>query len=111
MVVEITQRALGGDDFEITLTARPTRDVAALELVLDGRSLRVGAARAGQLHAMHVRVHSTGREVVGGASVAMNGYRRNAAASIEIGQPRAAAPLPSRIVTLPDGTRVDEVRP
>jgi hypothetical protein len=42
VTVSIDDRDLGGGDHEITLTATPTVDIAALTLTLDGRELPDG---------------------------------------------------------------------
>src|SRR5258705_437210 len=35
VAIQLAQKSLGGRDYQITLTARPTRDLDSLELVLD----------------------------------------------------------------------------
>ena len=113
VVVELSQRSLGGADYEITLTARPTRDVDALELSVDGRRKQVGRARAKSTYTMTVRVRQAGagRKVIGAAAVRVDGRRRSIANEITIGSEPAAARLPAKIIVMPDGTRVEEVRP
>ena len=113
VTITLTQRSLGGADYEVTLTARPTRDTDVLELSLDGRTRRIALARAHVAQTLTVRVQlrGSGRRVVGGAAVRIAGRRRNVADDIVIGVEPARAALPSKIFVMPDGTRVDEVRP
>jgi hypothetical protein len=113
VAIELAQRALGGNDYEITMTARPTANVDALELVIEGRTTRLGASRAGVARTATARVHlvGSGRSVVASAATIVRGQRRNAAASITIGSEPVQARLPSRFIVMPDGTVVDEVRP
>ena len=112
IVVELTQRSLGGADYEVTLTARPTRDVDSLALSIDGRSKLIGKARAKVAQTMTVRVHlvGTGRKVIGAAVVTVGGRQRSIADEVLIGKEPATARTPSKIIVMPDGTRVDEVR-
>ncbi len=111
--IELTQRSLGGADYEVTLTARPSRDVDSLELSLDGRRKVVGKVRAKVAQTLTARVHlvGTGRKVLGAAVVTFDGRRRSIADDVLIGKEPAAARTPSKIIVMPDGTRVDEVRP
>lgn len=112
--IELTQRLLGGSDYEVTLTARPTRDVDSLELSLDGRVERVVRARANVVHKLTVKVHLTadaGREIVGGATVRIGNQRRNIAETVTLGKVPARMLPRSQIIVMPDGTRVEEVRP
>ena len=113
VTIELTQRSLGGTDYEVTLTARPTRDVDSLELRVDGRIDRVVRAGANVVHTLTVRVHlvDASQDVVGGATVRIGNLRRNVAEIVTLGKPKARALPPSQIVTMPDGTRVEEVRP
>src|SRR5215831_227602 len=75
VTLQLAQRALGGGDYEVTLTARPTRNVDALDLVLDGRTQQLGAVRSGQARTLTTRVHlaGAGRIVTGAAAVRVNG--------------------------------------
>jgi hypothetical protein len=103
--VELEARPLGGDLNEVTLTATPTRAVGALALTLDGERLEVGATAAGEPRTMTRQLRG-GREVIGVAAT----ERRNRAEIVELGVvPRKPAP-PVRIVTMPDGTQIAEVR-
>jgi hypothetical protein len=108
--VEISAVDLGGGDHEITFRATPTRDVAALELVLDGKRSDAGATRAGQARTLTARVHvedGKGLDVVGSARV----DGRNKAALVHVGAADTAAPVETNVVTMPDGVQVEEVRP
>jgi hypothetical protein len=111
--VELTQRRLDGNAYEVTLTATALRDVAALELTLDGRTQQVGAVRAGEVRTStsRITIGAIGRTVAGGIAVGTGRHRRTRAATVTIGQVAQPKPLPTRIVTLPDGTAVEEVRP
>jgi hypothetical protein len=113
VTITLAQRWLGGADYEVTLTARPTRDTDVLELSLDGRTRRIERARAHVVQTLTVRVHvrGTGRRVVGGAAVRSAGRRRSVADDVLVGVEPPRAQLPSKILVMPDGTRVDEVRP
>lgn len=113
VAIELTQRSLGGTDYEVTLTARPTRDVDSLELRLDGRIDRVVRARANVVHKLTVRVHlvDASQDVVGGATVRIGNQRRNVAEIVTLGKPKPRVLPLAQIVTMPDGTRVEEVRP
>lgn len=111
VTLELTQRSLGGASYEVTLTARPTTDVTGLELVLDGKHTRIGSVARGVPHTTTMRVQGEGRTIIGSVAVDVRGHRRTAAADVVLGTRPVVAPPPSRIVVLPDGTRVDEVRP
>ena len=115
VTVSLTTHRLGGGDHEITLTARPTRDVPSLELMLDGQREQLGAVRAGEEHTLTVRVSLAdegGRDVVAGAATGTGNHRRSRAATTRIGAPAVVEPpLPVRIITLSDGTELAEVRP
>lgn len=111
--LRIDTQPAGGTRHDVTLTATPRTAVKSLELVLDGRVTRIGDAAAGQPRSVTTRVdlgQIRGRDVIGSASVDMGNHRRRNAASVRLGEP-APAELPYRIVRLPDGTEVAEVRP
>lgn len=112
--LRIETRPAGGTRYDVTLTATPSTAVKSLELVLDGRTTHVGNAAAGRAHTVTTRIdlgQVRGREIVGSASVDMGSHRRRAAAAAQIGEAAPAAELPYRIVRLPDGSEVAEVRP
>ena len=113
VAIELVQRSLGGAHYEVTLTARPSRDVDVLELRLDGKTRRIARARANVTQTLTVRVQlrGGGRRVVGGAAATIAGRRRSVAEDVVIGVEPARARVPSKIVVMPDGTHVDEVRP
>lgn len=110
--VKVEVRPVGGATYEVTLTARPLRDVTGLVLDLDGRKTTVGKVKAGEARTVTARVSLgalRGRDVAGGASVDVGHSRRRAAAAVRVGEPAAAAP-PIHLVRLPDGTTAAEVR-
>jgi hypothetical protein len=110
VTVSIDDRDLGGGDHEITLTATPTVDIAALTLTLDGRDVSLGATAQGQTRTIATRVHlapGDGRDVIGGVTAG----HRNRAAVVHIGAAVEQASRPATTYQLPDGTRVEEVRP
>jgi hypothetical protein len=114
VTVAISDRDLGGGDHELTLTATPTRAVTGFEMELDGQHVTVGATAAGEARTLTARVHlgaTEGRDIVGTAWIGDAGHRRNRAALAHIGAIKAEAPTRTRIVTMPDGTVVEEVRP
>lgn len=113
VAVELAQRWLGGADYEVTLTATPRRDADVLELSLDGKQRRIAHARANVAYTLTTRVQlrGTGRRIVGGAAVTSAGRRRSVAEDLIVGKPTARVPAPSKIVVMPDGARIDEVRP
>jgi hypothetical protein len=100
------------DRFELVLTATPRRDVERVELAIDGRPAVVASATAGAASEARATVeiaHGTGRDVIATAVVFVDGKRMGAAASVRVGEPAAARPTTT--FTLPDGTKVEEVRP
>jgi hypothetical protein len=105
-------RPLGGDLYEVTLRATPSRDVGALELTLDGERVDLGATAAGDTRTMtrQIRLDGPGREVIGAAATGVGGQRRNRAAIVELGVVPRKPARPVRIVTMPDGTQIAEVR-
>jgi len=110
VTVSIDDRDLGGGDHEVTLTATPTVDVAALTLTLDGRDVSLGASTRGQTRTISTRIHlapGDGRDVIGGVTAA----HRNRAAVVHVGAAVEQTSRPPTTYQLPDGTRVDEVRP
>jgi hypothetical protein len=114
VTVTVADRDLGGGDHELTLTATPTRDVASFEMELDGQHVTVGATAAGEARTLTARVHladGEGRDVVGTAWIGEGNHRRNRAALTHIGAVRVQAAKPTRIVTMPDGTVVEEAQP
>jgi hypothetical protein len=111
--VHIDARAVAGG-FDVTLVATPTRDVPSLELHVGTKRVTVGATRAGQVRTLsaHVTVAAgAGSDVVGSATVPVGRGIRNAVAFTRVG---AQAPLEPRrsetVRTLPDGTKILEVR-
>jgi hypothetical protein len=110
--VAIEARPLGGDVYEVTLTATPSRDVGALELVLDGERVEVGATAAGEPRRLTRRIEldAPGREVIGAAATGTGRHRRSRAAVAELGAVAAKPVRRTTIVTMPDGTRIEEVR-
>jgi hypothetical protein len=112
--VRMETRPSGGDSYEVTLVATPHVAVKSLELALDGRTTMVGPTAAGQRRTVTTRVslgQLRGREIVGSAAVDVGTHRRRAAATAQLGEATAAVAPPYRIVRLPDGTDVAEVRP
>ncbi len=98
--------------FELVLTATPRRDVERVELAIDGRPAVVASAvagAAGEARATVEIARGSGRDVIATALVIVDGKRMGAATSVRIGAP-AVAPATTTI-TLPDGTKVEEVRP
>jgi hypothetical protein len=111
--VRLETQPLGGTAYEVTLVVTSRRNVKGLVLVLDGRTVNVGALAAGKSRTMSTRITigaGAGKDIVGSASVDVGSHRRRAAASTHLGA-AAAAPLPVHIVRLPDGTEAAEVRP
>jgi hypothetical protein len=111
--VRLETQPLGGTAYEVTLVVTPRRNVKGLVLVLDGRSLDVGALAAGKSRTMSTRLTigaGVGKDIVGSASVDVGGHRRRAAASTHLGTAAAASP-PVHVVRLPDGSEAAEVRP
>jgi hypothetical protein len=114
VTVTLADRDLGGGDHELTLTATPTRAVGSFEMELEGQHVTVGATAAGEARTLTARVHladSEGRDVVGTAWIGEGNQRRNRAALTRIGAAKLEAPQHTRIVTMPDGTVVEEARP
>jgi hypothetical protein len=112
--LRLETRFLGGTSYDVTLIATPSNDVRALALTLDGRTTLMGDTPAGEPRSITQRVtlgQLRGREIIGSADVGMGGHRRRAAATTKVGVVETAAPLPVRIVRLPDGSEVAEVRP
>jgi hypothetical protein len=107
--LRIDDRDLGGGDHELTLVATPTGDVVGLELALDGRRAVIGAARAGTPATLTVRATGN-RDVVGTAWVGPPGHRRSKAAQVHLGPVAVAAPPRTTLVTMPDGTVVEEYK-
>jgi hypothetical protein len=111
--VSIAVVALGGDVYEVTLTARPTADVDALALTLDGETVDVGATARGEARTLtrHLRLEGApGRQIHGDAATGTGNHRRARAAAAQLGAAPAAPARPRRDITLPDGTVVREVR-
>lgn len=111
--VTLQTRPSGGGSYEVTLVATPSVAVKSLELTLDGRITMVGPTAAGQRRTVTTRVslgQLRGRELVGSAAVDVGAHRRRNAATVQLGQVDTVTP-PYRIVRLPDGTEVAEVRP
>jgi hypothetical protein len=107
-------RPAGGRDYDVTMIATPSAAVGSLELVLDGRTVMVGATAAGQARTVTARIDAGaqfGKDIVGSAAVDVGRHRRRAAAVTRIGVPALFTPTPIHIVRLADGTEVAEVRP
>ncbi len=128
--IAATSRALGGGEYEVTVHAVPTVDVRAVEievLVPDGGATVAGnsravfgATRAGTRHSHTVRVvlgeggasGPGGAIAVGSARVTLvPGLSPNKITEVILGTPQRTAPPTIRVVTLPSGERIDEVRP
>lgn len=112
--LRIETRPAGGTRYDVTMIATPSTAVKSLELVLDGRTTVIGDVEAGRPRTVTTRIdlgQLRGREIVGSASVDMGSHRRRAAAAAQIGEAAPAAAPPYRIVRLPDGSEVAEVRP
>jgi hypothetical protein len=111
--VRVEARPVGGGTYEVTLTATPKHRVRGLVLVIEGKTVTVGATAKGATRTVTARVSLgalRGRDVVGSATVDLGSHRRRAAASVRAAEAAAALP-PVRIVRLPDGTEAAEVRP
>ncbi|MEZ4404146.1 MAG: hypothetical protein R3B06_29255 [Kofleriaceae bacterium] len=115
----VSARSLGvtGDveRFEITLTATPERAVTHVDLAIDGRVAQGAAVAAPAVGVPMITTavvdlpRGEGRDVIGTATVMVDGRRMTRAADVRIG---AAAPtVTGTIIHLPDGTAVQEVRP
>jgi hypothetical protein len=109
--VKLDARALGDGRYELTLRATPTADVDRMELHLQGRKLVQGPTPKGTplVLSAPARVHGGGEDVAGSAAVWMASRRRTRAAVLHLGPP--VAPPAIRVVALPHGERVAEVRP
>ena len=121
--VELRTVPLGGQRYDVTLTAVPTADTAEILLTVTppvGSSVeagatraRLGRTRAGEPRSLRCRVELApgGGDVVGSATVRLgSGQARSRAAVATLGPPHRAAPAPERLVTLPTGDMVAEVR-
>jgi len=113
VTVELHARAIAGG-YEVTLVATPTADVPAMELEIGTTHVSTPSTKAGQPRSITERFAvgpAEGRDVVGSATVMVGGHRRNAPASIHVG---VVSRLPDKrretIRTLPNGTRITEVR-
>jgi hypothetical protein len=109
VTVDLASRALGNGLVEVTLTARPTRDVDALVLRVGERECRLGASRAGQREQLVALVREPVR-VVGAAETVQAGQRRRRAAVLDLGV-REKPAVVERVITLPGGEQVAVVRP
>ncbi len=113
VAVKVDAQPLGGNAYQVTMTATPAVAVPSLELELDGRRQVVGPTAAGQPRAMTARVQlgvGRGREVAASASVMVGGHRRRAAAVVQVGTVPVVARERINIVRLPDGSEAAEVR-
>lgn len=114
----LTARSLGatatGERFEVVLTATPRRALERVELAIDGQPAVVaGATAAGIASERRATVEvarGEGKDVIATAVVMVDGQRMGAATQVRIGAPADATP-PGKLITLPDGTQVREVRP
>lgn len=122
--IAAVSRALGGGAYEVTVHAVPTVDVQAVVvevLVPDGGATidgnaraSFGRTRAGTLrsHTVRVTVGNGGAIAVGSARVTLvPGLSPNKVTELTLGTPQRAVPPTIRVVTLPSGERIDEVRP
>jgi hypothetical protein len=99
--------------FEVVLRATLRRAVDGLELTIGGHPWEAVAATAGgpyEARAVVEVLRGEGKDVIGTAVVLVDGRRMGAATQVRIGAPAPEAPA-GTILTLPDGTRVQEVRP
>jgi len=121
--LEMTSVALGQRRFEVHMTATPTADVddVKLRLVLpDGvrgeepgpRGFGKTAAGTARAFTWHVQLSVPGADIVGDARVVSGVSTRNRAQVVHLG---AASPIeasaPATTIVLPNGERVEEVRP
>ena len=102
----------GGEQVE-GADAKVLRDTPALDLTIDGRTEQRGAARAGDVVITRaiVAIGATGRTIAGGAGVGAGRHRRTKAATIDLGNVPQKRALATRIVVMPNGSLVEEVRP
>jgi hypothetical protein len=100
------------DRYEIVLTATPRRAVQWLALTIDGRSAQVAAVAGGanEGRAVVELPRGDGKDVIGTAVFVVDGHRMTAATEVRVGAP-APEPPTGTTLQLPDGTRVQEVRP
>jgi hypothetical protein len=98
--------ATDGAGYDVTLIARPTRAVAAIELRLAGQRARFGATAAGRTRILRVRI-ADGTDVVGSALVGRGRSSRSAAVVARIGTP--APPARSRYIEMVRSTGDGEV--
>lgn len=104
--------------------AVPTVDVQAVDvevLVPDGGATIDGNAHAGfgptragvrRSHTVHLTVGPGGAVAIGSARVTLvPGLSPNKIAEVTLGTPQRAVPPAIRVVTLPSGEKIDEVRP
>jgi hypothetical protein len=109
--VQLDARALPDGDHEVTLRATPLVDADALELRVGTRRQGTGRVAAGETRTLSVRVPADAASVVGGATVMRGGARLGRGTTLHLGAKAAyVAPVPARVVTLPGGARVAEVR-
>jgi hypothetical protein len=105
-----------GKKIRVTLQATATDDLQNAEVHIDGRVFSLGSMTKGTSQTVSSTVDIgaalSGRSILAGAAVVSYGRRTTTATSMQIGTAAVlAAPAPSTIVTLPDGTIVNEVRP
>jgi hypothetical protein len=113
LTARVVDSTAAGDRYELVLTATPRRTIDRLELAIDGRLVTAAAATAGGTSEARATVqlaHGAGKDVIATAVAFVDGRKLGVATQVRIGAPADEAPE-GRILTLPDGTRVQEVRP
>lgn len=123
VAIDLTARALGGGELEITVRATPTRDATSLEISLvmppQARAIGASATRwqatpAGDARVMATRVHvdpsaAGSMAITAIARVPVDDIVMARTVTIDLGPP---APAPrSTTYALPDGERAREVTP
>jgi hypothetical protein len=97
LTIESSPSPAGGHD--VTLVARPTRSIDAIELRLAGQRVSFGATSTNQRRVLRVHV-SDGVDVVGAVYVTRGRSIRSAARTARIGTPAAAPSRPRTIETV-----------
>ncbi|MSP16891.1 MAG: hypothetical protein EXR73_09820 [Myxococcales bacterium] len=115
VTLALDAHATGAGRHRVTLRATATADLPWLELRLDGTHAQSGPIARGETRQLAVEVvlgAAAFREIVGVAAAPVGSGTRTRAAIQRIGVPATVhAPPPPRVVTLPGGERVAEVRP
>lgn len=98
----------GPDGWQVVVDAVPTRDVAAVELEVDGQRIQLGAGKARRGHHLVVPVAApaAGKDVV----VAARAGGRSTAVNVRVGAPAAQAPKQPVTIRVVNGVTIAEVR-